>query len=83
MAAALPVSNGQWHLDEIFVMIDGRTNCLWRAVDHEGDTLEFFVSTRRDRMAAVKFSRKPIKHPSEATVFVTDKFRSYGPARKF
>jgi putative transposase len=35
-------SNGQWHLDEVFVKINGGTHYLWRAVDHEGEVLESF-----------------------------------------
>jgi len=45
-------SNWKWHLDEVFVKINGETHYLWRAVDHEGEILEAFVSKRRDRKAA-------------------------------
>ena len=45
----------RWHLDEIFVRINGETHYLWRAVDHEGEVLEVFVTKRRDRKAALKF----------------------------
>jgi putative transposase len=48
----------QWHLDEVFVKINGETHYLWRAVDHEGEVLESFVTKRRDRKAALKFLRK-------------------------
>jgi putative transposase len=48
-------SNWQWQLDEVFVKINGETHYLWRAVDHEGDLLERFVTKRRDRKAAFKF----------------------------
>ena len=50
-------SNWQWHLDEVFVKINGETHYLWRAVDHEGEVLESYVSKRRDRKAALNFIR--------------------------
>ena len=54
-------SNWQWHLDEVFVKINGETHYLWRAVDHEDEVLESYVTKRRDRKAALKFHRKTIK----------------------
>jgi putative transposase len=48
-------SNWRWHLDEVFVKINGGMHYLWRAVDHEGEVLENFVAKRRDRKAALKF----------------------------
>ena len=50
-------SNWQWHLDEVFVKINGETHYFWRAVDHEGEVLESYVTKRRDRNAALKFLR--------------------------
>jgi putative transposase len=47
-------SNWQWHLDEVFVKINGETHYLWRAVDHEGEVLESYVTKRRNRKAALK-----------------------------
>ena len=70
----------QWHLDEVFVRINGETYYLWRAVDHEGEVLEAFVSKRRDRAAALKFLRKTMKRNGRPKVIVTDKLRSYGAA---
>ena len=43
----------RWHLDEVFVKINGRTHYLWRAVDHEGEVLESFVTRTRDKAAAL------------------------------
>ena len=48
----------RWHLDEVFVKINGKTHYLWRAVDHEGEVLESFVTRTQDRKAALKFLRK-------------------------
>ncbi len=75
-------SNWQWHLDEVFVKINGETHYLWRAVDHEGEVLESFVTKRRDRKAALKFLRKTMKRYGSPHVVVTDKLRSYGAAMK-
>ena len=70
----------RWHLDEVFVKINGERHYLWRAVDHEGEILESFVTKTRDRKAALKFLRKTMKKHGQADVFVTDKLRSYGAA---
>ena len=75
-------SNWQWHLDEVFVKINGETHYLWRAVDHEGEVLEAFVTKRRDRKAALKFLRKTMKRYGNPHVIVTDKLRSYCAAMK-
>ena len=75
-------SNWQWHLDEVFVKINGETHYLWRAIDHEGEVLESLVTKRRDRKAALKFLRKTMKRHGRAHIFVTDKLRSYGAALK-
>jgi len=48
-------SNRQWHLDEVFIKINGETHYILRAVDHEGEVLDAFVSKRRDRKAALEF----------------------------
>ena len=58
-------SNWQWHLDEVFVKINGVRFYLWRAVDHEGEVLECFVTKRRNKAAAKKFLIKTMrKHGS-------------------
>jgi len=75
-------SNWQWHLDEVFVKINGETHYLWRAVDHEGEVLESYVSKRRDRKAALKFLSKTMKRHGNPHSLVTDKLRSYGAAIK-
>ena len=75
-------SNWQWHLDEVFVKINGETHYLWRAVDHEGEVLESFVTKRRDRKAALEFLRKIMKRRGRPHIFVTDMLRSYGAALK-
>ena len=72
----------QWHLDEVYVKINGVTHYLWRAVDHEGEVLESIVTKKRDRKAALKFLRKSMKRHGRPEVIVTDRLRSYGAALK-
>ena len=72
----------QWHLDEMFVKINGEMHYLWRAVDHEGEVLESFVTKTRDKKAALKFLRKAMRKHGRAEAIVTDKLRSYGAALK-
>jgi putative transposase len=71
-----------WHLDEVFVRINGELHYLWRAVDHEGEVLESFVTKKRDRKAALKFLRKAMKRYGRPKVVVTDRLRSYRSAMK-
>jgi transposase-like protein len=75
-------SNWQWHLDEVFVKIHGEMHYLWRAVDHEGEVLESYVTKRRDRKAALKFLRK-----ARSTGFIRfrpqDYYVKYGLYRSF
>ncbi len=73
-------SRWRWHLDEVFVKINGERHYLWRAVDQEGEVLESYVTKTRDRKAALKFLRKTMKRHGRADVFVTDLLRSYGAA---
>lgn len=75
-------SRWRWHLDEVFVKINGERHYLWRAVDHEGEVLESYVTKTRDRKAALKFLRKTMKRHGRADVFVTDLLRSYGAAMR-
>ena len=73
-------SRWRWHLDEVFVKINGEQHDLWRAVDHEGEMLESFVTKRRDKKAALKFLKKSLKRHGHAEEIVTDRLRSYGAA---
>ncbi|WP_341864150.1 IS6 family transposase [Gymnodinialimonas sp. 57CJ19] len=75
-------SRWRWHLDEVFVKINGKQHYLWRAVDHEGEVLESYVTKKRDKKAALKFLRKAMRKHGQPEVFVTDKLRSYGAALK-
>ena len=75
-------SNWKWHLDEVFVKINGETHYLWRAVDHEGEVLEAYVSKHRDRKAALVFLKKTMKRYGQPQEIVTDRLRSYRAAMR-
>jgi len=73
-------SNWQWHVDEVFVKINGEQHYLWRAVDHEGEVLESFVTKRRDKAAALAFLKKAMKRFGKPKTIVTDRLGSYKAA---
>ncbi|MGL5446779.1 MAG: DDE-type integrase/transposase/recombinase [Rhabdaerophilum sp.] len=70
----------RWHLDEVFVKINGVKHYLWRAVDHEGEVLESFVTKRRDKKTALKFFMKSLRRHGVVETIVTDRLASYGAA---
>lgn len=72
----------RWHLNEVFVKINGERHYLWRAVDHEGETLEGYVTKKRDRAAALAFLKKALKRHGQAETLVTDGLRSYPAAMR-
>jgi len=76
-----PQPDGRWHLDEVFVSINGKRMYLWRAVDSEGEVLDILVQSRRNRKAALKLMRELLKKQGFVPdAFVTDKLPSYGAA---
>jgi putative transposase len=70
----------RWHLDEVFVKINGERHYLWRAVDHEGEILESYVTKKRDKSAALAFIKRALKRHGKAEVIVTDGLKSYPAA---
>ena len=74
-------SRWRWHLDEVFVRINGRTYYLWRAVDHEGEVLEVLARKGRDRRAALRFLKRAMKRYGRPASIVTDGLPSYRAAR--
>ena len=70
----------RWHLDEVFVKINSERHYLWRAVDHEGEILESYVTKKRDKSAALRFLKKALKRHGRAETIVTDGLRSYPAA---
>jgi putative transposase len=72
-----------WHINEVFVTIQGQRQYLWRAVDQDGDTLDILVQRRRNQRAAERFFRRLLKgQGGEPRWLVTDKFRSYDAAHR-
>jgi putative transposase len=73
----------KWHLDEVFLKINGVTHYLWRAVDQNGVVLDILVQPKRDRFAAMRFFRKLLRVTArKPRVIITDKLRSYGAAKR-
>jgi len=78
-----PRPGDKWHLDEVFVTINGRTHYLWRAVDQDGTVLDILVQPRRDHAAAKKFFRRLLKGLAYVPrVIISDKLASYGAAKR-
>jgi len=76
------VTQWRWHLDEVFVKINGETHYLWRAIDHEGEVLESYVTKTRDKASALKFLKKAMKRFGRPREVVTDRLRSYRAAMR-
>ncbi len=70
----------KWHLDEMYVRINGEMVYLWRAIDNEGEVLESYVTKTRDKAAALRFMRKALKRHGSPEVMTTDGLRSYKAA---
>jgi putative transposase len=78
-----PQPGDKWHLDEVFLSINGQRQYLWRAVDQDGHVLDILVQRRRDKHAAKKFFRKLLKGCRYAPrVIITDRLKSYGAAKR-
>lgn len=73
-------SSWRWHVDEVFVKINGEIFYLWRAIDHEGEILESYVSKRRNRRAALAFLKNLIKRYGKPNMIVSDRLKSYRAA---
>jgi putative transposase len=78
-----PKPDTTWHLDEVFLKIDGKQVYLWRAVDAEGEVLDVLVQKRRNKHAALKLMRKLLKkYGFIPERFITDNLGSYGAAAR-
>jgi putative transposase len=78
-----PRPGDKWHLDEVFLTINGQRQYLWRAVDQDGHVLDILMQGRRDKIAAKKFFRQLLKGLTYVPqVIVTDKLKSYGAAKR-
>ena len=81
-AGGMQSSNWKWHLDEVFVKIIGERHDIWRAVDHEGEVLESYVTKKRDKKAALKLMKKAMRRHGSPNEIITDKLRSNNAAAK-
>jgi putative transposase len=78
-----PRPGDKWHLDEVFITLNGKRQYLWRAVDQDGNVLDILVTSRRDAQAATRFFRKLLTGLRYVPrVMVTDKLASYGVAHR-
>ncbi len=78
-----PRPGDKWHMDEVFIRIQGVQHYLWRAVDQDGVVLDILVQARRDGQAAKRFFKRLLTGLQyEPRVIVTDKLRSYGVAQR-
>ncbi len=72
----------RWHLDEVFVKVNGKLCYLWRAVDHEGEIPEAVVTAGRDKAAALTLLKRIMKRYGQPRKIVTDGLRAYSAAMK-
>src|SRR5918911_2411366 len=78
-----PRPGDKWHVDEVFISINGETHYLWRAVDQDGNVLDILAQSRRNQRAARKFFRKLLSGLQHVPrVLITDKLASYGAAKR-
>jgi putative transposase len=70
----------RWHLDEVFVKVNGKLGCLWRSVDHEGEVLEAVVTARRDKGPALELLKRLLKKYGAPRSIATDGLRAYSAA---
>jgi putative transposase len=78
-----PRPGDKWHLDEVFVNINGTIHYLWRAVDQHGNVLDVLVQPRRNAVAAKRFFHRLLKGLQYVPrVIVTDGLSSYQVAHR-
>jgi putative transposase len=78
-----PQPGDKWHLDEVFLTMNGERHYRWRAVDQDGNILDIAVQRRRDKHAAKKFFLKLLTGLAYVPrVLITDKLKSYGAAKR-
>ena len=78
-----PTPGDKWHLDEVFIRIQGKQHYLWRAIDQDGHVLDILAQSRRNTKAATRFFRKLLRGLQHVPrVIVTDKLKSYAAAKR-
>ncbi|PGR55104.1 IS6 family transposase [Bacillus thuringiensis] len=80
----LKQTNDSWRVDETYVKVKGQWMYLYRAVDSEGNTIDFYLSKMRDHKAAKRFFKKALRfsHVSKPCVITVDKNPAYPIAIK-
>jgi transposase-like protein len=75
-------TNDSWRVDETYIKVKGKWKYLYRAVDSDGDTIDFMLSSKRDRKAAQRFFKKALSsnHNQIPRVVTVDKNPAYPPA---
>ena len=75
-------TNDSWRVDETYIKVKGKWKYLYRAVDSDGDTIDFMLSSKRDRKAAKRFFKKALSsnHNQIPRVITVDKNPAYPPA---
>jgi putative transposase len=74
------VRHWRWHLDEMYVKLNGEMVYLWRAIDHEGEILESYIIKTRDKAAALTFMKEALRGHGAPAAITTDGLRSYRAA---
>ena len=71
----LKLTGDSWKLDETYIKIKGKWKYLYRAVDKQGNTLDFYLSSHKARLAAARFLKKLIlaEHTTVPRSINTDK----------
>ena len=71
-----------WKVDEIYIKVKGKWKYFYRAVDSDGDTIDFMLSSKRDLKAAKKFFKKALSSNRNQIpkVIAVDKNPAYPPA---
>ncbi|AJG79516.1 MULTISPECIES: IS6 family transposase [Bacillus cereus group] len=75
----LKQTNNSWRVDETYIKVKGQWMYLYRAVDSEGNTIDFYLSKSRNHKAAKRFFKKALQsfHVSKPRVITVDKNPAY------
>ena len=65
--------DGSWHMDETYIKVKGAWKYLYRAVDKEGQTIDFLLTTKRDKAAALRFFDRAMKSSGVPEKITMDK----------
>ena len=63
----------RWRMDETYIKVKGKWRYYYRAVDKQGDTIDFLLTARRDKKAALRFFNKAIGRNGKPGLINIDK----------